>query len=168
MRSFTKTQMSKWLNVMSSDMTRPVLCGVCFKDKHIVMTDGYTLVALKIETDWKEEYGKDDAYEDLIVPRTAIKDWLSHHTAKESITVEELAKMGRKDIGRYPYWKNLLPSENDISNLTSTTYLNTALMSVACQVFINQPVHFTIYDSKKPIKLATDDGDIALVMPLLK
>lgn len=168
MRSFTKTQMSKWLNVMSSDMTRPALCGVCFKDKHIVMTDSYTLVALNIEKDWKEEYGKDDAYEDLVVPRSVIKDWLAHHTAKESITVEDLAKLGSRNIGRFPDWKSLLPSESASTNPTSTAYLNTALMSVACQVLINQPVHLTIYDDRKPIELATDDGDIALVMPLVK
>ena len=166
MRTFKKQEVQAWLNAMSSDSTRPALCGVAFKDKALVMTDGYIMVALDIENEWQKKYEGDD-WDDYIVPREKIKEWCKMHSAKAEITVEELFALATTDNGRFPEWRQLMPKEPKDDKLTQL--LNMALVGAITQVFKNQQVNITMFGGAKPMLFeATEHKDIALVMPLVK
>lgn len=169
MRTFTKQQLTAWLNVMSSDTTRPALCGVAFKDDALVMTDGYALVALDIKDEWDKRYEPEDEINDreYIVPREKIKEWCKLHSAKATITVKELFEMASNHIGRYPEWRQLLPKVSD--TIEPTQHFNMRLIEAVTQVFKNQTADMTMFDANSPIQFKTKDtNDLALVMPMKK
>lgn len=167
-RVFTKSEVRAWLNCMSNDDTRPILCGVCFSEGHLVMTDGYTMTILNIEDDWQKEYGDYGSYEAYVIKRSAIEQWLrsKHDDRKAELTVKELAGLERED-GSFPMWKQLIPQADQVKSNGKMPRLNMALLGVITNVFHNKVARMTVFGNKQPVKFEAENGDIALVMPMV-
>lgn len=168
-RTISQKQIKALLKVMWHDETRPVLASLAFKDKALVATDGYVLVALNIESDWQDRYGGDEKG-DYIVPMQKLKDWCKTHTSKAELSVEELWDMAEQ-LDYYPEWRRL--SEVEVSKevrngIFPQPLFNTALLGTVMNVFLNEHMTMSIYGEKTPLKLSNNKGDIALVMPLAK
>lgn len=170
-RTFTQKQLKALIDAMSDDETRPVLCSLAFKDRSLVATNGFVLVAMNIEDDWKTEYNGNE-FGDHIVPKQKLKEWCKTHTSKAEISVEELWAMAEKGSCRYPEWRRLAdlePEDKTIrSGIMPQPIYNMALVKVVANIFINEPMTTGVYGEKAPMKMINNKGDIALIMPMCK
>lgn len=169
-RVFTQKQIKALINAMWHDETRPALSSLAFKDKSLVATDGYVLVAMNIEDDWKPEYNGDE-FGDYEVPKQALKEWCKTHTSKAEISVEELWAMA-KQKHPYPDWRrlaNLEPENKTIgSGIVPQPIFNMGLVGVIANIFLNEPMTTGVYGTMTPLKLLNEHNDIALIMPMSK
>ena len=169
-RTFTQKQVKALLNAMWHDDTRPVLASLAFKDKALVATDGYVLVAMNIEADWQKEY-EGDEFADYVVPKDKLKEWCKTHTSKAEISVDELWAMAEKSYSKYPEWRKLatLVPDKDLANgIMPQPIFDMALVGVVANVFLNEPMTAGIYGTMTPLKLINTNKDIALIMPMTK
>lgn len=166
-RVFTKREVRLWLNIMSDDATRPALSAVAFSKKHLVMTNGYYMVAIDIHDDWKKSYEDTGSYEDYLIKRSAIEQWVKTHSAKDLLTVSELAKMERED-GQYPDWEKLMTDESITKPDDVAPMFNAQYLRLITDLFSNMYVKVETYNSRKPMRLTTSLDDKALIMPVVK
>ena len=96
---------------------------------HLVATDGYVLVAIKLDDEASELLG-------TMIRRSAIEKWYKLANGKSRLTSEELVSVSRGDYadngsyqtGDYPEWTRLIPKEyrNPVGKIAfNATYMNT-------------------------------------------
>lgn len=108
-----RKQVNAFLKVMSKDKFRPVLCSAHideYKGKGVlVATDGYMLVAMKLEDIEQDHIGKR-------VSREAVERWYKLADGRSRLSGADLQEMmefdqfNKSDLdGVYPPWLQLLP-----------------------------------------------------------
>lgn len=166
-RKINQKQLKALTKCMWPDESRPGLAGLAFKDKAIVATDGYVLVALNIESEWKDEYEGDEKG-DYIVPIQKIKEWCKTHTSKAEITIPELWDMARKEY-QFPEWRRLLslePSTKPKDGEMPQPKFKMADFSTAINVFLGDEMTMSVTGEHSALKLVNSKGDMAFIMPL--
>lgn len=110
--NLTKKQVKAFLEVMSSDDSRPVLTQASielYNDiSHLVATDSYKLVAIPV-TGVSDMIGKR-------IPREELVKWYKLASNKDYFTdenVRELATIDPEESGKYPEWQKLMPTEEE-------------------------------------------------------
>lgn len=120
-----RKQVNAFLKVMSKDKTRPVLCSAYideYKGKGVlVATDGYVLVAMKLEDIEQYHIGKR-------VSREAVERWYKLADGRSRLSGADLQEMMEFDQfnnsyldGVYPQWQQLVP-QGETTSLDSITF----------------------------------------------
>lgn len=106
--NLTKKQVKAFLEVLSSDDTRPILTQASielYNDvSHLVATDSYKLAAIPV-----------NGVSDIIgkrIPREELVKWYKLAGNKDLFTdenVRELATIDPEEHGKYPAWQEIVP-----------------------------------------------------------
>ena len=123
-----RKQVNAFLKVMSKDKTRPVLCSAYideYKGKGVlVATDGYVLVAVRLEDIEQDHIGKR-------VSREAVERWYKLADGRSRLSGADLQEMMEFDQfnksyldGVYPQWQQLVPSKVDVDAFISDTSIS--------------------------------------------
>lgn len=108
-----RKQVNAFLKVMSKDKARPVLCSAYIDDYKgkgvLVATDGYVLVAMRLEDIEQDHIGKR-------VSREAVERWYKLADGRSRLSGADLQDMMEFDQfnqsyldGVYPQWQQLVP-----------------------------------------------------------
>jgi DNA polymerase III sliding clamp (beta) subunit (PCNA family) len=166
--NLTKKQVKTFLDVISSDDSRPVLTHAkidTFDGQAVLVgTDSYKLAALQLKDTILPAMGN-------LVPRTELLKWYKLASNKDYLTETELAAMStsEENIGKYPEWQRLVPDAKDMTALTSINVnaLYLATMQELTGDYAKIGLEWQFYGALAPI-VARRDGNIYIVMPLKK
>lgn len=120
-----RKQVNAFLKVMSKDKTRPVLCSAYIDNYNgknvLVATDGYILVAMKLEDIEQDHIGKR-------VSREAVERWYKLADGRSRLSGADIQDMmefdqfNQSDLdGVYPEWQKLIPQGGE-SSLDSISF----------------------------------------------
>lgn len=163
--NLTKKQVKAFLEVLSSDESRPVLthAKIDMLDGTPVLigTDSYKLAALKLTDDILPEMGS-------LVPRESLVKWYKLASNKDYLTEVELITMAipEEEVGKYPEWQRLVPDVKDIVDLPNIR-INAGYM-FTLQTLVEMPgLEWEFYGPLAPV-VSRYNGNLLIVMPLKK
>lgn len=162
----SKKQLKAFLEVMSSDTSRPVLnhAKIDTYDGHpvLVATDGYVLTALRLTDDVLPIVGQ-------LIPRTELIKWHKLANTKDRLTEKDIIPMAVPDDkgfhngnAQYPEWQKLIPTE--VGSLPSFTLNANYLLTM--QVINETPLTWQFGITKLTPVIARANNNLYLVMPL--
>jgi hypothetical protein len=172
--NLSKKQVKAFLEVISSDETRPVLTHAKIDELEgqpvLIGTDSYKLAAIKLTDDILPKMGS-------LIPRAELVKWYKLASNKDYLTETELLEMAipddqgfGEDKTQYPKWQKLVPSEDTRTELTGIC-INADFMATM-QILSGSDGYsggmpWEFYGSLSPV-ISRKDGSIYLVMPLKK
>lgn len=154
--NLTKKQVKAFLEVISNDDSRPVLCTASvqmFKDRpYLVATDSYKLTALLLDESFKNHVGK-------VVTRDDLTKWYKLAGTRDVLNPVAVEDMLTDASGKYPEWQALMPEE--FGN-RETVYFNSKYL-LTMETLADKPLK---YKFAKDMLYAEDNGNIYVVMSL--
>ena len=166
-----RKQVNAFLKVISKDRTRPVLCSAYideYKGKSVlVATDGYVLVAMKLEDIEQDHIGKR-------VSREAVERWYKLADGRSRLSGADLQDMmefdqfNQSDLdGVYPQWQKLVPTEARTSEFMSSMSIafNANYAKVLQDVRGIDGLNLKIYGKLAPM-VHEDETGLYILMPM--
>lgn len=158
----SKKQVKALLEVVSSDVSRPVLCHASvseYKDElYLTATDSYKLVALKLS----DVITKDDI--NKVVSRDDLVKWYKLASSRDYFTEETLSDLLKAPETQYPLWGNIMPVSEQIPQ---TQFIVNANYLLTMQTIAEtQGLTWRLYDKFAPLVANDRNDNIYLVMPL--
>lgn len=156
--NLSKKQVSYLLKVVSSDYTRPVLCGVYIDeykgDTVVVATDGYVLVMLKAP-DLKEHVGQ-------FIAREEIVKWYKLASYKDNFD-GSIQAMYSELFSNYPQWQKIV-NKIEKAAVDSITF-NEDYVYNMCKL-AGTPLTWTMNGKNGAITSTDKHDNMYVVMPL--
>ena len=162
-----RKQVNAFLKVMSKDKARPVLCSAYideYKDKSVlVATDGYVLVAMKLEDIEQDHIGKR-------VSREAVERWYKLADGRSRLSGADLQEMMEFDQfnqsyldGVYPQWQKLVP-QGEPASLDSIAF-NANYAKILQDVRGIDGLNLKMYGKLSPM-VHEDETGLYILMPM--
>ena len=125
--NLTKKQVKAFLEVLSSDDTRPILTQASIElhndHTYLVATDAYKLAAILV-----------NGVSDMIgkrIPREELVKWYKLASNKDYFTdenVRELATLDPEEHGKYPEWQKLMPKDDQEKSQQTSIGVNASYL----------------------------------------
>ena len=157
--TLSRKQVKAFLEVMSSDESRPVMCKASLQqhnDKmYLVTTDSYKLTAQRISDDFADSIGHS-------ISRESLTKWYKLAGPKDRFTDEDVRELMQDNVTDYPKWQTLMPAlEWTPSELTQFSVQVSFLVTME-----NLAGGSLIYKFNSQQLYAEKDGSIYVVMQL--
>lgn len=159
----TKKQVKAFLEVISSDTSRPIICTAkidTYKGRTVLIaTDGYQLAALDAPG-LKGQEGK-------LIDRTELIKWYKLASSKDRLDENTLIKMpdardSEKWYGEYPEWIKIIEAQHP-GEITKVA-LNAKYM-LTMQILADAPILYTTNGQRGAVT-AYENNNLYVIMPL--
>lgn len=165
--NLNKSQVKAFLDVLSKDESRPVLCYAkldIVNDRLVlVATNSYILAAVNLEA---SEDGK-QKYAGQMVHRDDLTRWYKLANTKDNLTTEEILLMSQPAEVKYPKWLRLFYDDKaellegeSVDRVTFNSNFALTLEKVA-----GSPLTYTFHGDLGPMVATTSNG-LYCLMPL--
>jgi DNA polymerase III sliding clamp (beta) subunit (PCNA family) len=162
----TKKQVAAFLEVISSDSSRPILTTASVElrensayqnEVFLVATDGYVLAALMLPKSFEKHAKK-------VITRAELIKWYKLASSKDLFTDETLEPLLVESDGNYPDWQKLMPTKSEPVTSVTKISLNAKYMMTMQKLNNEQPVTYDHF--KEHLYMGEFNGNMFVIMSL--